>query len=49
MTEQTWIVRIEATIKSAQRPDPDDFQIDFNNNLPYYVVDESVEVQEDRG
>jgi len=45
---QQWTVRIEATVESDERPEPDDFSIDFNNNLPYYVVDESTEVQEIR-
>ncbi len=41
-----WIVRLEATIESDERPEPEDFYLDFNNNHPYSIIDESVEVEE---
>jgi hypothetical protein len=44
----TYEITLIATIESEEYPEPDDFYINFNNNLPYSVVDESVEVQEVR-
>jgi hypothetical protein len=44
--EVTVVATIEVEDDAA--PDNGEFYLDFNNNLPYSIIDESVDIREER-